>query len=231
MDLTPRYHEDIAQRTPEWHALRCGTLTSTSFGKVITPKTLKPSKQVGDLMNTLLAEWALGEPVRKFEGTTYTERGTLLEDEALDDYRFRYAPARTIGFVSTCDGLAGASPDGLIGDDETLELKCPSPAVHVHYLRDPKALLAQYRMQLEATLWVTQRARAVLYAYHPSLPPVRIVHPASPDLQAALTAAVPKFALDMLAQRELLLARGVVPRRATQLNPEPPAEREPGEEG
>ena len=32
---------------------------------------------------------------------------------------------------------AGASPDGLIGDDGLLEIKCPNPATHIDYLRLP----------------------------------------------------------------------------------------------
>ena len=32
---------------------------------------------------------------------------------------------------------AGASPDGLVGDDGLLEIKCPNPATHIDYLRLP----------------------------------------------------------------------------------------------
>ena len=39
----------VAQRTPEWHALRLGLPTSSEFAKILTPKTVKISASAPDL--------------------------------------------------------------------------------------------------------------------------------------------------------------------------------------
>jgi putative phage-type endonuclease len=70
--------------------------------------------------------------------------------------------------------VMGASPDGVYTDgDELIEIKCPETYTDVApNSRDPnrKATWWQYWLQVQFQLWVTQKQRAVLCVYHPSLP-------------------------------------------------------------
>jgi hypothetical protein len=45
------------------------------------------------------------------------------------------------------DGRVGCSPDGFIGDDGILEIKCPKPENHIGYLLDVEGI--GYRCQVQ----------------------------------------------------------------------------------
>lgn len=83
------YHE-LEQGTDEWLAARCGILTASTIGHLITPKTVKvASNEVSrGFTATLVAERITGyvEPVIP---TRDMERGTLDEPYARDAYRER----------------------------------------------------------------------------------------------------------------------------------------------
>jgi len=63
---------------------------------------------------------------------------------------------------------AGASPDGLIGEDGLLEIKCPLAHTHVGYLREG-VLPPKYIPQVQGQLWVTGRQWCDFVSYHPEL--------------------------------------------------------------
>ena len=64
---------------------------------------------------------------------------------------------------------AGASPDGLVGDDETVEIKCPNTATHIDYLLSGVAPTA-YIKQIQWQLCVTGRKRCNFISYDPRMP-------------------------------------------------------------
>src|SRR6478609_9609842 len=78
-----RLHEmkihDVAQRSPEWHALRLGKPTASEFHKIITPKTGKLSAQARKFACRLIAERLLNEPLDLLDGIEAIERGKAME--------------------------------------------------------------------------------------------------------------------------------------------------------
>ena len=108
-----------------WIEARLGIPTASEFSKIVTPGG-KLSASRDEYIGTLLAEWALGEQDAEFQ-SEWAERGKLLEPEARDYYRFhRDADVATVGFVYRDDARSvGCSPDGIVGGDGLLELKCP----------------------------------------------------------------------------------------------------------
>ena len=89
---------DCEQGSGEWIECRLGIPTASEFGRIVTA-TGKLSAQRGPYMGELLAEWALGEPYADFENE-WTERGKLLEPEALEYYAFvRDVTPAKVGFV------------------------------------------------------------------------------------------------------------------------------------
>jgi len=69
----------------------------------------------------------------------YTSRamqdGIDMEPEARACYSFLAGgEVKQVGFCLSDDGRFGCSPDGLVGDDGGLELKCPLPKTHIKYL-------------------------------------------------------------------------------------------------
>jgi hypothetical protein len=155
------------QGSDEWLQSRLGKPTASNFGKLITP-TGKPSTSADGYINELIAQRITGE-LPEFYTNDAMARGNELEPAAKALYEF------TTGFdvveVGLClhdDLECGASPDGLIGDNAGLELKCPLPHTHVAYLRDGK-VPSKYIPQVQGCLWITEREWWDFMSYHPSM--------------------------------------------------------------
>jgi hypothetical protein len=160
---------DCEQGSPEWFAARLALPTASRFDQIITPKTLKLSASSEKYRNELLAEWLLGESLSAGHDGEFMNRGRALEEEARDWYELqRDVEVERVGFILRDEQNAGCSPDGLVGADGGLEIKCPSAAVHVGYLLD--SVGEAYRCQVQGSLWITGRAWWDVLSYHPSLP-------------------------------------------------------------
>jgi hypothetical protein len=99
-------------------------------------------------------------------------RGTLHEPFARDRYAEVFGvEVREVGFAVRDDyGFRlGASPDGLVGDDGGVEIKCPRAKTHVATILADE--VPAYNMaQVQATLLVTGRAWWDFVSFHAGLP-------------------------------------------------------------
>lgn len=159
---------DFEQGTPEWLESRLGCPSGSGFDKLITA-TGKPSTQAEGYINQLIAELLTGETtyVKK---TEWMERGNELEPRARDYYEL--ATGNTVvetGFCKHDQLECGISPDGIVGDNGLIEIKCPSPSVHVAYLR-AGVLPTKYKQQVQGQMWITEREWCDFLSYHPSMP-------------------------------------------------------------
>lgn len=182
------------QGSPEWHDARRGVVTASGADRIITPKTLKPSASSSAYLSELLAGWALGYDEEGFLGSKWTERGHEYEGEARDAVSLMYGvEIRSVGFVYQDESrTVGCSPDGLIADMAGLELKCPMGKTHIGYLLNG-GVPSEYRLQVQFSLWVTGRDYWLYSSYHPELPPMVIMVPPEPEVQAAFSEHVPAF--------------------------------------
>lgn len=166
--------DNAPQGSEMWRIVRMGRPTASCFDKILTPSTLKPSKSQGEYMARLVAEWYLGRPLDD-ASSGFMERGTGMEEEAARFYAIATgSDVQPVGFCLTDDGAAGCSPDRLVGSDGLLEIKCPSAGVHMHYHLTPDKLKAEYWSQVQGELYVTGRAWADLFSYHPVFPKVTV---------------------------------------------------------
>jgi predicted phage-related endonuclease len=161
---------ECEQGTPEWLQARLGVPSASSYSKLVTT-TGKSSAQAEAYINQLVAERITGEAT-VFHVTEPMARGVELEPEA----RFRYEMetgnlVRQVGFLMHDTLQAGASPDGLVGENGGLEIKCPSPATHVEYLRDGN-LPSKYIQQVQGCLWISGRDWWDFMSYHPKMEPL-----------------------------------------------------------
>jgi putative phage-type endonuclease len=167
----PQYHFDIEQGTDEWHALRRGVITASAIGKLLTA-TGKPANNDTSRaqLYQLLAERITGESDAGFYNDDMA-RGHLLEPYARDLYAKHYAPVVECGFVTltTAAGVLGYSPDGLVGDDGLIEIKCPKMATHYRYLMSDKAP-AEHRAQMLHNVWTTGAAWCDFVSFDPRFP-------------------------------------------------------------
>ncbi len=89
---------------------------------------------------------------------------------------YRDARVEEVGFVPHPSGMAsGASPDGLVGDDGLLELKCPNTATHIETLLGG-AVPEKYLLQTQWQMACTGRTWCDLASYDPRLPESMSLH-------------------------------------------------------
>lgn len=185
---------DMEQRSPEWFEARRGIPTASSFSKIITPKTGNLSSQCDDLIAQLICELIDDLPEEEPFSTVWMERGEYTEEEARDWYAFRFdKDVEQVGFILNDDRTAGASPDGVIRDDQfgLLEIKCPKPAVHVRYLMDA-ILPDQYRPQVHGALHISGADYLDFVSYCPGLKPM-VIRVLPDEYTEKVGAALSKF--------------------------------------
>jgi hypothetical protein len=180
-----------------------GKPTASEFHRLVTP-TGKASSQASDYCNELLAELMMGRPL---EGLSmpWMDRGKTLEEEARAFYSFQTGrDTQPVGFITTDDDLIGCSPDSLVADDGLVEIKCPSPGVHVGYLLSTEGADKKYYPQLQGQLLVTGRAWVDIISYHPEMPEAIIRVTRNEEYIAKLRDELERF-LDVLDVRRTKL--------------------------
>lgn len=181
---------DCEQGSDEWISARLGIPSASMYGKIITTQG-KWSTQADTYINQLVAEKLTREQT-PFYQNEHMARGTALENDARKMYEFiKDIEVREVGFCLHDTLEAGASPDGLIGEDGGLEIKCPAPATHVEYLRGGK-LPSKYKQQVMGCLWITGREWWDFMSYHPSMKPLIVRVERDEDYIAELEACVSK---------------------------------------
>lgn len=166
---------DFPQNSPEWYAVRRGIPSASRFHQIATPAKGILAAAHTTLICELIAETLTDEPVQEPLTNYAIRRGNELEPEARRWLEFEAdLDVQKVGFCTTDDGGLGCSPDGLIGDDGGLELKCPLPKTHVGYLL-AGTLPDEYKPQVHGSLIVTGRSYWRFVSYCPGLPALNIV--------------------------------------------------------
>lgn len=206
-----RDSKECPQGGTAWLRARLGIPTASKFDKILTPQTCKPSTQAEGYLRTLLAEWVTGES-SDAGASQFMDRGTQMEPEARSWYAYeRDVDLVQVGILLRDDKMVGASPDALVGDDGTLEIKCPAASTHIGYLMDDGRGLLGYSAQVQGALWLSGRKWTDILSYHPAMPKVVVRVERNEKYIAALDAVVSTFVRELLKARELLLSKGCVP--------------------
>jgi hypothetical protein len=185
---------DFPQYSEGWWTTRKGVPTASNFGKIFTAKTMKPSASQDDYIAELIADKVDRTPPDFVVAYTNPEmiHGLETEGEARDFYSMdRNLDVEQVGFCLTDDERFGCSPDGLVGADGGLELKCPQLKTQVKYLLDG-GLPDEYRAQVHGSLIVTGRKWWDFLSYAPGLPPL-LLRVTPDDYTKALAAALDPF--------------------------------------
>jgi len=162
---------DFPQGSPEWFKIRCGIPTASNFDKLVTSEG-KLSKQRQKYLYKVAGEYITGVPEETYQNAAMV-RGVEMEAEARNLYQvINDVEVQQVGFcVGEPDIEYGCSPDGLVGDNGMIEIKCPSLAVHVGYLLDGK-LPVDYVQQVQGELLVTGRDWNDFVSYYPGIKPL-----------------------------------------------------------
>lgn len=165
---------DCVQNSPEWFAAKCGIPSASNFDKIVQVSG-KPSKQRTKYLYRLAGETITGTQEESYQNAAM-ERGKELESEARELYGLiSEANVQEVGFC-LADGF-GASPDGLVGKNGLLEIKCPEKmAIHIDRLLK-NIFPVEFFQQVQGQLLVTGREWVDFMSYCPGLKPliVRVV--------------------------------------------------------
>ena len=160
----------IPQRTPEWMALRSGKLTGSAAKDMLASIQKGEAAARRDLRYKLVAERLSGVSQENGFVNDAMQWGIDHEADAIAAYEIASGNlVEAIGFCEHDTLLAGTSPDGFVGADGLLSIKCPKTATQIRYLRDggePSEHVAQNRHEL----WLTDRAWIDFASYDPRLP-------------------------------------------------------------
>lgn len=196
---------DCQQGTDAWWQCRLGIPTASGFKRLLTSKGAL-SESLNGYAAELAAELFTGRPLESMDGNAWMQRGKEHEAEARASYAFIHdVEVKEIGFVSMDDACAGCSPDGLIGDDGGLEIKCLKPERHiaaVHYYKKHGKIPSDYLLQVQGSLMVTERKWWDLWFWSPELPPLAIRATPDKEIHAALSKAIAA----VIAERDSQLA-------------------------
>lgn len=202
---------DVEQRSPEWFALRTGLVTASKVSDVMAVTKSGPSAMRKNYLADIVAEKLTGERREGFSNAAM-QWGTDMEPQARAAYAFLHdADVAEVGFV-THDGVPGlgASPDGLVGDDGMVEIKCPNTATHIDTLLTGK-MDRKYVLQMQTQMACTGRAWCDFVSFDPRLPAAMqlFVHRVQRDekLIAEIEAAVTEFVAEADAQVAALTAK------------------------
>jgi hypothetical protein len=131
----------------------------------------QPNKPRRDLIVTLRRELATGQP-EVIEQNEYMAHGSRCEPFARAEYEFlRDCVCVVPAFIvhPTLPHI-GYSPDGLVGDDGIIEIKCPALEPRHTRTVESKRCPDDYMPQVQGGMWITGRQWADFISYFPPLP-------------------------------------------------------------
>jgi putative phage-type endonuclease len=143
---------------------RKGRVTGSAVGAILG---LNPWMTQQDVMRRMVRDWHGAEP--EFTGNVATEYGSFHEAGALTDFEmqtgYKVLPAKFFKY----DDWLGATPDGLVGDDATVEVKCP------YSLRDqPEPMFKSatdqphYYAQMQIEMLCSGRSKCYFWQWAPN---------------------------------------------------------------
>ena len=162
---------DLMQGTDEWRAARCGIVTASEVGKLLTPTLATANNETSrGLTLTLVAERLTGHVEPGYMGADMW-RGIIDEPRARDAYAEHHAPVTEVGLMIRDDWgfRIGYSPDGLVGDDGLIECKSRHPKVHLRTILEDR-IPAENMAQLQCGLLVSGRAWIDYVSYCGGMP-------------------------------------------------------------
>lgn len=162
----------MIQGSQEWIDARLGVVTASRFADVMTKARSGSglSKTAESYLIDLLGEHLTRQPASELK-TFAMEWGQRWEPVARTAYETHAdIEVQEVGFVThPTERLIGCSPDGLVGDDGAIEIKCPLTAAnHVRVLRD--GVPDDHTEQIQGVLWVTGRQWLDFVSYHDCFP-------------------------------------------------------------
>ena len=160
----------MEQRSPEWFAARLGRVTASKIADVIAKTKTGYGASRDDYMTNLILERMTGAPTESISNQ-FMEWGTQQEPFARAEYeKVKEVLVDEVGIIyhPTIE-MTGASPDGLVGDDGLVEIKCPSSKTHMATILS-QTIAGKYFAQMQWQLCCTKRSWCDFVSFDPRMP-------------------------------------------------------------
>lgn len=156
---------DFAQGTPEWHQMRLGKATASNFHKIL-------AKGNGATRKTYMLELAsqilTGQAEEIYQNSAMIW-GTKTEPQARAMYELESgASVKEVGFIMHNEHV-GMSPDGLVGEKGSIEIKCFTSKNQIKTFLSEK-MPPEHKPQVQGVLWVSKREWCDFVSFDPRLP-------------------------------------------------------------
>ena len=162
---------EIKQGTEEWHQIRLGKVTASRVSDVMSK--IKSGESAGrkNYKMDLVVERLTNTPTSSFTNAAMAW-GTETEPLARMAYEVHSGNfVETVAFIQHPSiEWFGCSPDGSIGSEGNLEIKCPNTSTHIDYLL-AGVPPAKYVPQMQTQMACTGRLWTDFVSYDPRLPP------------------------------------------------------------
>jgi len=162
--------EMMDQGTEEWFTIRIGKVTASRVADVIAKTKTGYSATRDNYMAQLVCERLTGQKGDSFSNVAM-QHGTETEPLARAAYEaLKDVLVDEVGFVPhpTID-MAGASPDGMVGEDGLIEIKCPNTATHIETLLN-QSVPGKYNTQMQFQMACTGRKWCDFVSFDNRLP-------------------------------------------------------------
>jgi putative phage-type endonuclease len=158
------------QSSEEWFAARLGKVTASRLSDVLATIKTGEAAARANYRIELVAERLTGKSTPGFTSAAM-QWGVECEPMARSEYETETGLIVTeVGFVDhPTIAMAGASPDGLVGDDGLIEIKCPETKTHIETLTSKKAP-SKYIPQMQWQMACTGRQWVDFVSFDPRLP-------------------------------------------------------------
>lgn len=146
-----KIYKDLEQRSEEWHKVRAGKLTASSFHTLLGNSETKKT-----LLLKITAERITGKCIEDHYSNEDIERGIELEDDARNNYQEKtFNLVEEVGFAEL-DEYVGCSPDGIVGNDGLIEIKCPRETTFLSQVLSGR-IKPEYITQMQFNMYVLNR--------------------------------------------------------------------------
>ena len=161
---------EVEQGSPEWFAQRCGKATASRISDIVAKTKTGYSTSRANYMAQLVVERMTNQVAESYTNAAM-EWGVEHEPFARGAYEAK--TGNLVDQVGAIDHpsipMSAASPDGLVGDEGCLEIKCPNTATHIETILGEEPA-KKYYDQMQWQMACTGRKWCDFVSYDPRMP-------------------------------------------------------------
>ena len=161
---------EVVQGSEAWFQQRCGKATASRIADIVAKTKSGYSTSRANYMAQLVVERMTNQVAESYTNAAM-EHGITYEPIARANYELKMnlLVTETGAIDHPTIAMSAASPDGLVGDDGCLEIKCPITATHISTLLGEE-VAKKYYDQMQWQMACTGRSWCDFVSFDPRMP-------------------------------------------------------------